>query len=399
MTWFGFDTMTFVYWTSLALIAYVYVGYPLLLVVWSRLMGRPTHADSSHVPGVSVIVVVRNEAARLAARLDNLLGLDYPADRRQVIVVSDGSTDSTSDLLRRYAPVVDSVRLPPVGKAEALNHGVPLARFDTLVFADARQLFAPDTLREIVAPLADPAVGAVSGELVLDGETAERRHGCERRAESRTDAGDRRVHARSVIAEGMGLYWKYEKSLRRMESAVGSMLGATGAVYAMRRSLWQPLPPGTLLDDVLAPMRVVLRGRRVVFHEAARAFDRASESSEVESRRKVRTQAGNVQILWLEPRLLVPFVNPVWIQYVSHKVGRLAVPYAMAALLAVNIVLAPRHMVYAVTLLAQCAFYLLAAYGAYLDRRQSRAAGEPAQTVPARTWSSPSEVVGERPVQ
>lgn len=396
MAWFGSDTITVVYWTSLALIGYVYVGYPLLLVAWSRLLGRPPRTDSAHIPGVSVVVVARNEAARLSARIENLLSLDYPADRRQVIVVSDGSTDGTWDVLQRYAPLVDSVRLPAVGKSAALNRGVSLARFDTLVFADARQLFAPDALRQIVAPLADPTVGAVGGELVLDGEAGERRRGLERRFQPRREASERRVHARSVVAEGMGLYWRYEKSLRRMESSVGSTLGTTGAVYAMRRTLWEPLPPGTLLDDVLAPMRVVLRGKRVVFHETARAFDRASESSDAEARRKVRTQAGNVQILWLEPRLLVPFVNPVWIQYVSHKVGRLTVPYAMAALLVTNILLAPRHLVYALTLLGQCAFYLLAAYGAHLDRHETAGADSP-RTVPAPTWSSSAEAVRERP--
>src|SRR5581483_6052911 len=125
--------------------------------------------------------------------------------------------------------------------------------------------------------------------------------------------------------EGVGIYWRYEKELRRMESAMASTLGATGAIYAIRRSLWQPLPAQTILDDVLTPMRVVLQGLRVVFNERAHAFDRAAADADAEARRKVRTLAGNYQILALEPRLLVPIVNRVWLQYLSHKLGRLAV--------------------------------------------------------------------------
>ena len=185
---------------------------------------------------------------------------------------------------------------------------------------------------------------------------------------------------RSAAADGMGLYWRYEKALRRCESAVHSTLGATGAIYALRAPLWRPLPPDTLLDDVLAPMRAVLAGARVVFQERARAFDRASESADAEARRKVRTLAGNVQILWLEPRLLVPVVNPVWWQYVSHKLGRLVVPYALLTLFAASLPLARQHPFYLLALLGQAGFYLLAAYGAYLEfMREPPALAQPAR--------------------
>jgi poly-beta-1,6-N-acetyl-D-glucosamine synthase len=176
------------------------------------------------------------------------------------------------------------------------------------------------------------------------------------------------VDAASPMGEGVGLYWRYEKVLRRLESTIASTVGATGAIYALRRSAWQPLPEGTILDDVLAPMRAVLAGWSIAFDDRAKAFDHGSWDSATEARRKVRTLAGNVQILWLEPRLLLPFVNPVWLQYVSHKVGRLMVPYALVALLVSNLALAGEHLVYALALGAQCAFYLLAAYGAWLAR-------------------------------
>jgi hypothetical protein len=193
---------------------------------------------------------------------------------------------------------------------------------------------------------------------------------------------DRRGRLVSTIADGVGLYWRYEKQLRRLESTVGSTLGATGAIYALRRSLYRPLPDNTILDDVLTPMRAVLAGYRVVFNEQAIAFDRAAADAHAENRRKVRTLAGNIQILGQEPRLLLPIVNPVWLQYVSHKLGRLIVPYALLALFAASLALAGRHFFYAVALTAQCALYLLGGYGAWLDFMATRPAraSEPART-------------------
>jgi cellulose synthase/poly-beta-1,6-N-acetylglucosamine synthase-like glycosyltransferase len=170
----------------------------------------------------------------------------------------------------------------------------------------------------------------------------------------------------------VGLYWRYEKLLRRCEGAVGSTLGATGAIYAMRRALYQPLPANTILDDVLTPMRLVLAGHRVVFSERAFAFDCAAVDAEAEQRRKVRTLAGNVQILGLEPRLLVPLVNPVWVQYASHKIGRLLVPYALLTLFAASIALSGDRPIYTFALFAQSALYLLGGYGAWLDFQASR---------------------------
>jgi biofilm PGA synthesis N-glycosyltransferase PgaC len=360
--------MTRVFWLSAFIIGYVYAGYPALLAVWARVVRRPTLPEPpawGRLPGVSIVLAARNEGARLPARLENLLALDYPSDRRQIVVVSDGSTDDTLEVLAAYRDRVDVVAIPAGGKATALNAGVARAVHDVLVFADARQTFAGDALRALVAPLADPRIGGVSGELVLDCET--------------------HSHATEpTVGAGIGTYWRYEKWLRRHESAIGSLLGATGAIYALRRSLWRPLPPETVLDDVLAPMRAVLAGRRVIFEERAKAFDRAARSSREESRRKARTLAGNVQILWLEPRLLVPIVNPVWLQYCSHKVGRLVVPYALIALLASNMALADHGGIYALALAGQCAFYLLAGYGACLELAQ--------RAVPERKAVEPGEV-------
>ena len=352
--------MEAIFWLSAGLIAYVYAGYPLLLALWSAVARRdPETPLDGALPGVSVVIAARNEACRLPARIENLLASDYPLDRLQIIVASDGSTDGIVDALAPYARRVELILLPPGGKARALNAAVAHAAHPILVFADARQQFAPDAIRRLVRHFARLSVGAVSGELVLD---------CERGA------------GRSTVGDGIGAYWKYEKWLRRREAIVGSTLGVTGAIYAMRRSLWQPLPPDTILDDVLGPMRIVLRRHRVLFDATALAFDEAAADAGAEARRKVRTLAGNFQLLALEPRLLVPLVNPVWLQFVSHKVGRLLVPYALVLLLAASAWLAAGSPLYAAALAAQLAFYGLAAYGARLDRRE-RARSAPGREV------------------
>jgi biofilm PGA synthesis N-glycosyltransferase PgaC len=396
--------MRLVFWASALTVAYVYAGYPVLLAIWARLRPRPKPRSAAAVPPtVSIVIAARNEAARLPARIENLLALDYPAERRQIIIVSDGSTDDTMAVLARYGSLVDAVAAPSRGKAASLNTGILRATGEILIFADARQMFAPDALRELVAPFADPAIGGVTGQLLLDCEASEvagHRAGKERRRTAgerrphedrqpcRRTSDDRRGRVASTIGDGVGLYWRYEKQLRRLESTVGSTLGATGAIYALRRALYRPLPNDTILDDVLTPMRAVLGGHRVVFSEHAFAFDRAAVDADAEQRRKVRTLAGNVQILGQEPRLLVPFVNPVWLQYVSHKIGRLLVPYALIGVFAASLTLAGQHMFYTLALVAQCALYLLGGYGAWLDLRSARVvpspAADPAQPLAAK---------------
>lgn len=347
--------MRTLFWLSAFVVGYVYVGYPLLLAAWSRWRPRPVRtAEVASLPGVSVVLAVHNESAQLAERLDNLLALDYPADRLEIIVVSNGSNDDTPAVLSRYRHYISSYEIETPSKAAALNVGAAAARHDILVFADARQRFAPDAIRHLVFPFSDPSVGGVTGELVLDAE--------------QNRAGQ--AAPGSPVGEGVGLYWQYEKWLRRREGEVGSVLGATGAIYALRRSLWRPLPPDTLLDDVLAPMRAVLAGRRIVFAPNARAFDRASADAATEWRRKQRTLAGNYQLLMQEPRLLVPVLNPVWLPFVSHKVGRLLVPYALVTLAVSSAALASTGAVYGLALALQVTFYVLAAHGALLASEQ-----------------------------
>jgi cellulose synthase/poly-beta-1,6-N-acetylglucosamine synthase-like glycosyltransferase len=356
--------MEFLFWVSLGLVLYVYAGYPVVLEIWRRIGRRPTSVDAAATPPVSVVIAARNEAERLPGRIENLFNLEYPPARLEIVVVSDGPAEGTRQALAPWLrpsagchPRVRLIEIGPSGKAAALNAGVDAATHDILVFADARQRFAPDAIRRLVGCLGDPAVGAVSGELVLD---------CEEGASP------------STIADGVGAYWRYEKWLRARESEIDSTLGATGAIYALRRACWQPLPPGTILDDVLAPMRAVLAGWRVVFEERARAFDSAAPDAAAESRRKMRTLAGNYQLLRLEPRLLLPGVNRVWLQFVSHKVGRLLVPWALLGLFVASLALAASSAVYLSAAVAQGLFYGLALYGGHLER-QARERHRPAR--------------------
>jgi len=399
--------MALVFWIACGFVAYVYVGYPLLLHVWGRIRRRPALSEALDFaragskgdwePAVSFVIAGRNEGRRIAGRVENIHELEYPAAKRQIVVVSDGSTDQTHEVLEqmRVEHGVTPVEVPEGGKARALNAGVARAANDVIVFADMRQGFAPDALRALVAPFRDPRVGAVSGELVLNGESRDRRAEDERRArDDRRAVDDRRTAARmpagqrkgrrrwamrraileSTITDGVGLYWRYEKQIRRDESATGSVVGATGAIYAMRRSLWQPLPPDTILDDVLTPMRIVMAGYRVVFEERACAFDRTALDAGAEGRRKLRTLAGNYQLLWLEPRLLLPWTNPAWMQFMSHKVGRLLVPYALPTVFVLSLLLARHSALYGAAFGIQCGFYLLAAYGAWIEHTKASAA-------------------------
>ncbi|HJQ23226.1 MAG TPA: glycosyltransferase family 2 protein [Blastocatellia bacterium] len=337
------------FWFSITAILYTYLGYPLLVWLAARCRRR-TVRKAAATPKVSVVIACHNEAPHIEARLRNLLDGDYPSEQLEIILISDGSTDLTADIARRF--VADRVRVfayeRQMGKALALNVGVELASGELIVFADARQRFEARAIRELVANFADAEIGAVSGELLLDG------------------AGG--------VGESVGLYWKYEKWIRKSESRLGSVVGATGAIYAIRKSLWRPLPPMTILDDVYTPMRIAMAGHRVVFEEAARAYDQASGSARREFARKVRTLTGNYQLCQLMPRLLVP-TSTLLLQFYSHKLMRLAAPIFFLLLFAVNvaIITAPgAALFYSVTLAAQLTFYACVAAGAALLKRQRK---------------------------
>ncbi len=337
--------MKWLFWFSLAVIWYAYIGYPLLLWIASKLQSRPVNKHASEPP-VSIVIAVRNEAARIASKLRNLQSLDYTKEKLEVIVVSDGSTDGTAQVLSEF-PQVRAIVLPEhLGKAEALNRGLAIATGDVVVFTDVRQEIEPQAIRELAANFVDAAVGCVSGELMF-----------------------RSVGGRSRA--GVSVYWALEKMVRKLESATGSVVGATGALYAARRSMVPTLPHGTLLDDVYIPMMIARAGGRVIFEPNARAWDDESATPNLEFGRKVRTLAGNLQLVQLAPWLITR-ANPLRFRFVSHKLLRLLVPWFLVVLLISNITLA-RSSFYGVFAAGQAMFYLLAAIG-LLGRRVPLAA-------------------------
>lgn len=334
------------FWISLAAVGYVYLGYPAVLVVWTRLR-RDTVRKGDYEPQVTIVIAAHNERHNIERRLSNCLELDYPKHRLQIILSLDGPTDGTERAAARFAACGVQILHAPVrcGKPAALNLAVAHATGDVIVFGDARQVFAQNVIRELVANFRDPRVGVVTGELVLLNEDS------------------------AEACDAIGLYWRYEKTLRSLESSIHSVLGATGAIYAIRRELYRPIPEDVLLDDVMLPMLVVLSGRRSVFEPAAKAYDRVSSSPEAEYGRKVRTLMGNYQLLTHMPELLHFGRNPVFFQFVSHKLGRLVVPYFLVILFVSNLFLA--RGLYRIPLVLQLAWYSLVLVGIFISRGSS----------------------------
>ncbi|HLV85905.1 MAG TPA: glycosyltransferase family 2 protein [Candidatus Sulfotelmatobacter sp.] len=324
--------MRFVFWGAFALVVYTYLGYPAWLWVRSRL--RPCPIQRSPIKAVvSIILVVRNEEQVIRRKLRNLMELDYPAEQTEIIVVSDGSTDGTNQILSEFAhPSRVQVILNPKssGKAACLNDAIEAAQGEVVVFTDARQQVASDAVNRLLENFADPSVGCASGELIFGSPSS------------------------SEVVQGVGLYWKVEKSIREQESASGSVIGATGALYAMRRSLLAVLPQYTILDDVLLPMQTIKHGLRVVLDARAKIWDSPNVDSSLEFARKVRTLTGVYQLLRLEPWILKKS-NPVRFEFISHKVLRLVVPFALCAALISSALL--KSPLYRYALILQLAFY------------------------------------------
>ena len=339
----------FIFWLSFFGILYAYAGYPLLISLLARLW--PGRVKKGTVEaGFSVLIAAHNEAARLPGKVRSLLEA-RSADRLvEVLIGSDGSTD---DPVRALDGLCDDrvrvVAFPAQrGKPSVLNDLMRQAKGEIVVMMDARQEVDPGVFEALLPNFADPVVGVVSGELVF-----------------RRSSGD------TATAQGMNAYWRYEKFLRRQEASFRSVPGATGAIYAFRRNLYRPIPDQTLLDDVAIPLQVVRQGFRCIFESGAVVYDDPSVRLGQESARKRRTLAGNAQLVSLFPWLLNPFQNPIWFEFVSHKLMRLLVPFLAVALLWANVLLMHEPL-YALFLVGQITFYIAAALGGLLARLLGR---------------------------
>lgn len=310
----------FIFWICAAGLFHTYFGYPLLVAALAAV--RPREVKRAPFTGdVSVLLSVFNDAAHLVPKLQGLLRIRDSGRIREILVGSDGSTDGLAAALAGLRdPRIRLVEFPRRrGKASVLNDLMPLAAGEIVVMTDARQLLHDDALANLLAPFADESIGVVSGQLVF-----------------------RRREGDSSGTKGIGSYWSYEKSIRRAEARFSSVPGATGALYAIRRPLLLPVPPSTVLDDVVIPMQAVLQGARCIYEDSAVCEDEPSRSVEAEQIRKRRTITGCIQLAVLFPGWLLPWRNPIWFQFVSHKLLRLLSPFFLGGLLVTTVMLSGR---------------------------------------------------------
>jgi cellulose synthase/poly-beta-1,6-N-acetylglucosamine synthase-like glycosyltransferase len=305
----------FVFAVASATVAYIIAGYPILLATVRMRRAPPVAKDLAHRPNVSLILAVHNGAEFIQRKLASIAALEYPHEMLEVLVVSDGSTDQTDALVQACPDArVRLIRVEAGGKAAALNAGLARAAGEILFFTDVRQPLHPAALMNLAANFADPSVGAVSGEL-------------------------RYVDPQRGEQADLNLYWRYELWARRQHSSIDSALNLTGCIYAMRRSLASPLPPDTLADDLVLPVGAFLRGYRIVFDGQAVAYDAPAPPGS-EYHRRMRTLAGLWQLIVRQPKLFTR-TNRMRFHFVSHKVGRLALPWALLVVLAATVALDP----------------------------------------------------------
>lgn len=304
--------LNILFWVSFLFILFTYIGYPVSLKVLSWCCSKPVKKKEFDCwPRVSVVLAVKNEESNIRRRIENLVEQEYPNSPIEVIVVSDGSQDKTLNILKELQSEYQHSQIDlkilerseSFGKPSVLNLGMETAQGAIIVFADARQQYSQTAIRNLVSNFSDLSVGCVSGELQFVQED------------------------NFGIKLEMGAYWNYEKLIRKMESASGSVMGATGAIYAIRKELYTEISPLTLLDDVLIPLTILCQKYRVVFDQTAIAYDVVSKDVGSEWNRKVRTLAGNWQLALSQGMAQKACVHHFFYRYFWHKLARLLVPY------------------------------------------------------------------------
>ncbi|WP_440874883.1 glycosyltransferase family 2 protein [Thalassotalea sp. PLHSN55] len=321
--------MDFIFYFSIAFLAYTYFIYPLFIGGLAKYFGRKmVKTLPDELPSISVVICIYNAEKLIEQRLNNILAQDYPKDKIEIIIVADGCKDGSVELINSLN--LANVKLVSYennkGKSYALAKGIAQASHELLLFADVRQRFEPDVIKQLLPYFADESVAAVTGNLLIE--------------ESKGDPG---------------LYWRYEKAIRKCEHHYKSLLGVTGAIYMARKSLMPAFPADVVLDDMYGPLSMVKQGYRIAYSEQAIAYDNGSHTLREEFDRKVRTLAGNYQLFKLLPWLLVPIKNPVFFELISHKVCRLLVPYFLILLFISSAFVG--HWFAGLSFIGQCAFY------------------------------------------
>jgi cellulose synthase/poly-beta-1,6-N-acetylglucosamine synthase-like glycosyltransferase len=338
--------LTFIFWSSLAAVVYSYLGYALLLYVSSRLFGRdldPPEVIDEELPTASLLIAAHNEEQFIAQRVENALAMDYPREKLEIVVASDGSTDRTNEMVRQYAD--QGVRLLDFpqrrGKSTMLNDGIQQVGGEIVMLTDANTFFEPDAAKKLVRWFSDPKIGFVCGRLIL----------LDPRTGGNVD----------------GLYWKYETFLKQCENRLGGLLGANGAIYAIRRSVYVPIPGETIVDDFVIPLLSRLRHRLMIHYDStAVAREESPPTIRDEFRRRTRIGAGGFQSLqWLWP-LMLPTHGWLAVTFISHKVLRWFCPFFLLAALVANLFLLDQPL-YQALLVGQLVFYALSLVGMFVQ--------------------------------
>ncbi len=345
----------YVFWVTLGLVIYGYVGYPFVLVCLTAF--RKWQVNKKEIfPTVSLVIPAYNECAVIEDKIKNSLSLDYPLDRLEIIVASDGSTDGTGEILKAYhgRGIQAYCFEKRSGKTGVLNKILPRIQSEIVLFSDANTMYKPDAIQKLVRNFHDSEVGSVSGQVILKNDHV-------------------------AFGQSERLYYRYERFLQKRETLLGSMLGADGAMYAIRRSLFQPPPDDTILDDFVIAMEAARAGYRIIYEPEAIAYEDAVPNLKSEFNRKSRIVAGAVQMM--KRGLGIPNARQklLWFQFLSHKFLRWVMPWILIALLLVNLrlVAADVHSfasfrdilgIYWVTVAAQIVFYSLALCGIIFNR-------------------------------
>lgn len=335
------------FWASVGLILYAYLLFPLLVVLRGLIWRKPYKSQlTDPLPRVSIIIAAYNEEKEISTKLDNILSLDYPQDRLEVVIASDGSTDRTNVIVQSYeGRGIKLLPLPRLGKAGALNAAVSASTGEILVFSDANSMYRPDALQELVRPFADATVGGVAGNQCY----------VKKKEASSVGAGERS-------------YWDFDRILKQFESSAGNTISATGAIYAIRRSLFQPVMEG-VTDDFYTSTGVIAQGSRLVFAPEAVAYESVAGTSSTEFGRKVRVITRGLRGVFIARRqLLNPFRYGFYaLQLFSHKALRRIIVYPLILLFLVNPFLWQAGLFYQLAMVGQLAFYSLGLLGWALD--------------------------------
>ena len=343
------------FWIGIGIVFYTYLGYGIvlyLMVKIKELFVKPRLPRLPEtLPEATLLIAAYNEEAIVASKMVNCRQLDYPADKLRLVWITDGSNDNTNERLKEYPEVTVLYQPRRQGKTAALNRALPYANTPYVIFTDAHTMLNKGAIKEIIRQFSDPRVGCVAGEKRVE------------------------IQAEQGATAGEGIYWKYESALKRLDYRLYSAVGAAGELFAIRTSLFEQMPPDTLLDDFILSLRIAMRGYKIAYSKEAYALESASLNMREEEKRKVRISAGGLQSVWRLRGLLNMFRYGILsFQYISHRVLRWTLtPVVLFALLPLNLLLAcTGHTLYTVILALQLAFYLLGYLGYKMEKRNIR---------------------------